>query len=107
MGWARYAHSMRVFCFNSGLFYIRPTPAALDLLKRVMQRLETEKGWDQQLFNEVLSTQQPRSAPSNLNPVAWGCAVARGLVSDPGPNGSELLVNVATINPIGMQGICG
>lgn len=23
MGWARYAHSMRVFVFNSGLFYIR------------------------------------------------------------------------------------
>ena len=23
MGWARYAHSMRVFVLNSGLFYIR------------------------------------------------------------------------------------
>ena len=23
MGWARYAHSMRIFVFNSGLFYIR------------------------------------------------------------------------------------
>lgn len=23
MGWARYAHSMRVFVFNSGLFYLR------------------------------------------------------------------------------------
>lgn len=23
MGWARYAHSMRIFVFNSGLFYLR------------------------------------------------------------------------------------
>lgn len=37
MGWARYAHSMRVFVFNSGLFYIRPTAAAMDLLDRVVQ----------------------------------------------------------------------
>lgn len=55
MGWARYAHSMRVFCFNSGLFYIRPTDAALLLLQRVMHRIETEAGWDQAIFNEVHS----------------------------------------------------
>lgn len=54
MGWARYAHSMRVFVFNSGLFYIRPTPAAMDLLDRLVQRVETENGWDQALFNEVI-----------------------------------------------------
>ena len=53
MGWARYAHSVRVFCFNSGLFYIRPTEAALQLLQKVMHRIETESGWDQALFNEV------------------------------------------------------
>lgn len=53
MGWARYAHSMRLFCFNSGLFYIRPTQASMDLLKRVMHRIETEAGWDQAIFNEV------------------------------------------------------
>lgn len=28
MGWARYAHSMRVFVLNSGLFYIRCVPPA-------------------------------------------------------------------------------
>lgn len=54
MGWARYAHSMRVFCFNSGLFYIRPTEAALQLLETVMHRIETEAGWDQAIFNEVI-----------------------------------------------------
>ena len=53
MGWARYAHSMRVFVFNSGLFYIRPTPAALDLLDRIALRLAAENGWDQAIFNEV------------------------------------------------------
>ena len=54
MGWARYAHSMRVFVFNSGLFYIQPTQASLALLDTVAQRLATENGWDQAIFNEVL-----------------------------------------------------
>ena len=36
---SRYAHSMRVFCFNSGLFYMRPTNASLDLLARVVTRI--------------------------------------------------------------------
>lgn len=36
MGWARYAHSMRIFVFNSGLFYLRcvavlPAPQALPI----------------------------------------------------------------------------
>lgn len=54
MGWARYAHSMRVFVFNSGLFYIRPTTAAMDLLERVVQIVENKGGWDQAVFNEVI-----------------------------------------------------
>lgn len=54
MGWARYAHSMRIFVFNSGLFYLRPTQAALDLLDKVVHRVETENGWDQALFNECI-----------------------------------------------------
>lgn len=53
MGWARYAHSMRVFVFNSGLFYIQPTPASLDLLDRIAYRLDHENGWDQAIFNEA------------------------------------------------------
>ena len=53
MGWARYAHSMRVFALNSGLFYIRPTLASLDLLDRVSYRLDHEDGWDQAIFNEA------------------------------------------------------
>ena len=47
MGWARYAHSMRVFVFNSGLFYIRSTPAAMELLDRVVEVVENTGGWDQ------------------------------------------------------------
>lgn len=54
MGWARYAHSMRIFVFNSGLFYLRPTQAALDLLDKVVYRVESENGWDQALFNECI-----------------------------------------------------
>jgi len=53
MGWARYAHSMRVFVFNSGLFYIQPTLASLDLLDRIAYRLDNENGWDQAIFNEA------------------------------------------------------
>lgn len=53
MGWARYAHSMRVFVFNSGLFYIQPTLASLDLLDRMAYRLDNENGWDQAIFNEA------------------------------------------------------
>ena len=54
MGWARFAHSMRVFVFNSGYFYIRPTQASVDLLNKVIYRVETESGWDQALFNECI-----------------------------------------------------
>ena len=53
MGWARYAHSMRVFVMNSGLFYMRPTRASVALLDRIVHRLNTEDGWDQAIFNEV------------------------------------------------------
>ena len=56
MGWSRYIHSMRVFVFNSGLFYIRPTLASLDLLDRIAYRLDHENGWDQAIFNEVSKT---------------------------------------------------
>eukprot|EP00271_Cylindrocystis_brebissonii_P015463 TRINITY_DN38364_c0_g1_i1.p1 TRINITY_DN38364_c0_g1~~TRINITY_DN38364_c0_g1_i1.p1 ORF type:complete len:416 (+),score=86.70 TRINITY_DN38364_c0_g1_i1:108-1355(+) len=54
MGWARYAHTMRVFVFNSGLFYIRPTIPSIELLDRVTGRLSREKAWDQAVFNEEL-----------------------------------------------------
>lgn len=65
MGWARYAHSIRVFVFNSGYFYLRPTKATLNLLQKVIQRVETENGWDQALFNECIFF--PNS-PVNVDP---------------------------------------
>lgn len=64
MGWARYAHSMRVFCMNSGLFFIRPTEASMDLLKRTVERIDMTGGWDQAIFNEV---------PLPPNPYVAGC----------------------------------
>lgn len=54
MGWARYAHTMRVFVFNSGLFYIRATMPSIELLDRVTTRLSKENSWDQAVFNEEL-----------------------------------------------------
>lgn len=54
MGWARYAHSMRIFVLNSGLFYLRPTNATTALLDKLIYRVETENGWDQALFNECI-----------------------------------------------------
>jgi len=54
MGWSRYAHSTRLFALNSGLFFVRPTLAAIDVLSRVEARVASEKGsWDQAVFNEV------------------------------------------------------
>ncbi|KAL8141160.1 hypothetical protein V2J09_007181 [Rumex salicifolius] len=54
MGWARYAHTMRIWVFNSGFFYIRPTLPAIELLDRVAGRLAKEQAWDQAVFNEEL-----------------------------------------------------
>ncbi|GLT92157.1 hypothetical protein SLE2022_100080 [Rubroshorea leprosula] len=55
MGWARYAHTMRIWVYNSGFFYIRPTIPAIELLDRVAHRLATQENlWDQAVFNEEL-----------------------------------------------------
>ncbi|KAL3538946.1 hypothetical protein ACH5RR_002312 [Cinchona calisaya] len=54
MGWARYAHTMRMWVYNSGFFYIRPTIPSIELLDRVAKRLSQEKAWDQAVFNEEL-----------------------------------------------------
>lgn len=54
MGWARYAHTMRIWVYNSGFFYMRPTIPSIELLDRVADRLSKEKAWDQAVFNEVL-----------------------------------------------------
>lgn len=68
MGWARYAHSMRVFVFNSGLFYLRPTAATMDLLNKTAVRLETVGGWDQAVFNEgIFFPNSPRNTVCNLD----------------------------------------
>ncbi|PIN12472.1 Fucosylgalactoside 3-alpha-galactosyltransferase [Handroanthus impetiginosus] len=55
MGWARYAHTMRIWVYNSGFFYIRPTIPSIELLDRIAGRLaREEKSWDQAVFNEEL-----------------------------------------------------
>ncbi|KAJ8763581.1 hypothetical protein K2173_002464 [Erythroxylum novogranatense] len=54
MGWAQYAHTMRIWVYNSGFFYIRPTIPSIELLDRVATRLNSGGGWDQALFNEEL-----------------------------------------------------
>ena len=69
MGWARYAHSMRVFVINSGLFYIRPTLASVDLMDRITHRLDTENGWDQAIFNEVSYLVFWRNSSHQMYPV--------------------------------------
>ncbi|KAE8656040.1 Detected protein of confused Function [Hibiscus syriacus] len=55
MGWARFAHTMRIWVFNSGFFYMRPTIASIELLDRVADHLaRQENSWDQAVFNEEL-----------------------------------------------------
>jgi hypothetical protein len=47
MGWSRWAHTIRVFTLNSGLFYIRPNERTLALMDRISDRLMKNKEWDQ------------------------------------------------------------
>ncbi|OMO75039.1 Reticulon [Corchorus olitorius] len=55
MGWARYAHTMRIWVYNSGFFYLRPTIPSIELLDRVAHRMATQQNvWDQAVFNEEL-----------------------------------------------------
>lgn len=54
MGWARYAHTMRIWVYNSGFFYIRPTIPSIELLDRIADRLAKSNAWDQAVFNEEL-----------------------------------------------------
>ncbi|KAJ0789812.1 putative nucleotide-diphospho-sugar transferase, arabinosyltransferase R [Helianthus annuus] len=55
MGWARYVHTMRIWVYNSGFFYLRPTLPAIELLDRVADRLSRDPSeWDQAVFNEEL-----------------------------------------------------
>ncbi|KAK4434502.1 Arabinosyltransferase RRA3 [Sesamum alatum] len=55
MGWARYAHTMRIWVYNSGFFYIRPTIPSIELLDRIADRLARQSNaWDQAVFNEEL-----------------------------------------------------
>lgn len=56
MGWARYAHTMRIWVYNSGFFFIRPTTPSIELLDRVAARLARDPvAWDQAVFNEELA----------------------------------------------------
>ncbi|KMZ57406.1 hypothetical protein ZOSMA_86G00410 [Zostera marina] len=54
MGWSRHAHTMRIWAFNSGLFYIRPTIPSIELLDRATEILSEGNKWDQAVFNELL-----------------------------------------------------
>ncbi len=47
MGWSRWAHTIRVFTLNSGLFYIRPNERTIGLMDRITERLNKNKEWDQ------------------------------------------------------------
>ncbi len=68
MGWSRYAHTMRIFVFNSGCFYVRATLGGLRAMVATAEFLETKGGWDQAVFNEVSS---PPSPPSIVAPNPW------------------------------------
>ncbi|GER50387.1 nucleotide-diphospho-sugar transferase family protein [Striga asiatica] len=54
MGWAHWAHTMRIWAFNSGFFYIRPTIPSIELLDCVAGRLAQEDVSDKVVFNEEL-----------------------------------------------------
>lgn len=47
---ARYAPTMRIWLYNSGFFYMRPTTPSIELPDRVAE----PNSWDQAVFNEEL-----------------------------------------------------
>ncbi|XP_047321831.1 arabinosyltransferase RRA2-like [Impatiens glandulifera] len=52
---ARYVRTIRIWVYNSGFFYIRPSVPSIELLDRVVGRLSREaEAWDQAMFNEEL-----------------------------------------------------
>ncbi|GMH40493.1 hypothetical protein BSKO_08397 [Bryopsis sp. KO-2023] len=54
MGWAQYAHTMRIFTLNSGLFYTRPNVRTVNLMERITARLMKAMEWDQAVYNEEI-----------------------------------------------------
>ncbi|XP_019085007.1 PREDICTED: arabinosyltransferase RRA1 [Camelina sativa] len=54
MGQSRYVYTARIWVFNSGFFYLRPTLPSIELLDRVTDTLSKSGGWDQAVFNEHL-----------------------------------------------------
>ena len=54
MGWGAGGLYVQHFTLNVGCAFFRPTPNAIELLRRVGSRLARESGWDQQIFNQEL-----------------------------------------------------
>lgn len=55
MGWSQDVHTRRIWVYNSGFFYMRPTTASIELLDRVTDTLShNPQYWDQAVFNEYL-----------------------------------------------------
>lgn len=73
MGWLRYAYTTRIWAMNSGLFYIRATPAAARFLQQLHARLSREKVWDQAAFNEELLF--PAYHGSGVRHASPGCTI--------------------------------
>ena len=53
-GWGAGGLYVQHFTLNVGCAFFRPTPNAIELLRRVGSRLARESGWDQQIFNQEL-----------------------------------------------------
>jgi len=51
MGWGAGGLYVQYFTMNVGCAFIRPTPAAINLMQRVADRLSKAAAWDQQVFN--------------------------------------------------------
>ncbi|KAI4389580.1 hypothetical protein MLD38_001793 [Melastoma candidum] len=55
MGRSSIIHTTRLWVYNSGYFYLRPTKPSIELLDRVWTRMDQDPGqWDQDVYNEEL-----------------------------------------------------
>lgn len=54
MGWSRYAQGTKHMAMNSGLFYLRSNNRTLSLMRRIAERLRSQRAWDQSVYNEEI-----------------------------------------------------
>lgn len=54
MGWSRYAQGHKHMALNSGLFWLKANARTIRLMQRIAKRVNTERQWDQSVYNQEI-----------------------------------------------------